>query len=458
MKKLLLIISILLNMVASVYGQVISVKADVSPIFPHVYEEETKVLKYGGPYSILYFDSLDSTYMCEIRDYNYYNMLYSVLSKWGIPFNSKISDMYTSKNNYVWYCGKEYFWNHGMYGWMNPPNSFYPTTCIVKVCSLDDMDELKRMVIVKNGSNIPDFRMFAIGSTIRGHNTHVVDLNDPELFTTSYNYATVDTSEYLDDLELVEDYVVFATRKVNSNNILVNLRVMDIWDGLASQSIDARWNLLLPSNELVYENVYVEYLGDRFFEVCYIKYSYNDGYVLCLHRINMDDMLAGVNSSTISQEIAINKGEFIQDLVYDRVEGVLVIMLDKEDNHSVFLHTVPEMTMSYPVIRLESDEGDRYFSIDTMASYSNNPGRMYQAWGGTKCFVQGFSTDGVVSDSCIPFDEIKAICVSPVIIEGINDPLIRNIGTRSFFWENENTEINYIHSNCFIEESKTSNE
>lgn len=127
-------------------------------------------------------------------------------------------------------------------------------------------------------------------------------------------------------------------------------------------------------------------------------------------------------------------------------------MLDKEENHSVFLHTVPKMNISYPVVRLESDEGDRYFSIDTMASYNFNPGRKYQAWGGTKCFVQEFTTNGEVPASCIPIKEVKAICVSPIKIVKIDDPLTRSVGTRNLMWEYNEPETGAVYSNCYIEE------
>lgn len=458
MKRILLIISVLSCSVTSVFGQLISVKADASPIFPHVFEEKTKVVKYVGPYSILYFDSLDTTYMCEIRDFNYYILNYTLMSRWRLPFQAKISDMYTPNNSYVWYGGKDFFGGNGIYGWMSPSNSFYPATSLVRACSLYDMDELKEIAVINNGSGIPDFRMFAIGSTLQDHNTHVIDLGDPTLYTLSYNYATVNSYEYLDNLEIVEGHVVFTTRDIVSNSVYINLRVLDVLNGLSNSLIDAKWRFILPTNEDVYGNVYIEYLEEGCFEVCYIKYNYNDGYVLCLHRINLDDMMAGVNNSIISQEISIKKGEFIQDIVYDSVEKVLIVMMDKDKNHSVFLHTVPKKTVNYPVIRLESDYGDRYFSIDTMASYSYSPGRMYQAWGGTKCFEQRFATEGLVLDSCIPFEEVKAICVDPVRIEEINDPLTRSVGTRSLNWDYKDTETGGVYSNCFIEEVKTINE
>ena len=252
--------------------------------------------------------------------------------------------------------------------------------------------------------------------------------------------------------------MVFTTRDIVSNFVYVNLRVLNILNGLSNSLIDAKWRFVLPANEAVYGNVYIEYLEEGCFEVCYIKYTYNDEYVLCLHCINLNDMLAGVNNNIVSQEISIEKGEFIQDIVYDRVEKVLIVMMDKDEDHSVFLHTLPLANYSYPAIRLESAIYDRYFSIDTMASFIFNPGRKYQAWGGTKCFEQEFTTNGVVLESCIPFVEVKARCVDPIKIEKIDDPLDRNVGTRFLIWDHKETEVGAIFSNCIIEETRTLNE
>ena len=40
----------------------------------------------------------------------------------------------------------------------------------------------------------------------------------------------------------------------------------------------------------------------------------------------------------------------------------------------------------------------------------------------------------------------------------MDDPLDRNIGTRSLIWDNKETEVGAIFSNCIIEETRTLNE
>ena len=457
MKRLLFIISILLQFTTSVYGQIISLKADVSPAFTTVYEDQTKVLKYVGPFTVLYFDSLGSRFMCELQDFNYYNSSYAIFNKWPIPFNLKISDMYTPNYNYVWFCGKIGNSGNGMYGWINPNFSLLYSQYMYAY-SLSDMTELKKMTMANIGTNPPDLRMFAIGTTSPGHNTHILDLYHLSNPSLPYNYATVNSNEYLDNLELVGDRVVFATRDIDPNNTYVNLRVMETTNGLSNSSIDTKWRFLLPTDVDIYGDVFLKYLENDWFEVCYIKYSFKDGYVLCLHRIVLGDMLSGVNNTMICQEIPLEKGEFIQDLVYDRVERVLVLLMDKDNNHSVFLHTLPDNTVNYPVIRLESDIDDRYFSIDTLNSYSYCPARMYQAWGGIKCFEQRIGTGGSILNTCIHQNETKATSVDPIVIEGISNTLPRNVGSRTLYQDNEKQNLSGTISNCFIDETKPSNE
>lgn len=454
MKRIILVISILLCCITVSYGQAISVKASVAPIFPNVHEEETKVLKFIGPFSMIYIDSLDSTFLCETRDFNYFNAIYSAFMKCPIPNNSKISDMYTPNYYTVWLCGKDGLSGKGLYAFLDPSNlSMYPQT--FSMYYLPDMHELNKLILANIGTYPFDLRMFAIGTTEIDHNRHILDLNvmgsgySPTL---PYNYATVGSNEYLDDLELVEAYVVFATRDVGPNSINVNLRVMDIWNGLSNTDIDTRWSFMMSADETVYGKVFVEDLGESYFEVCYIKYSEKNGYVLCMHRINLVDMLFGINT-IISQEIPVKKGEFIQDIVYDRVERVLIFLMDNNMLNSTFIHTVPEKNYNYSAVRLDTPINDRYFSIDTMASYSSNPGRMYQAWGGTRCFEQKFATDGMIMESCIPYDEIKVNYVDPIKIEKITDPLTRNVGDRYFYFEQKSLESNVIWSNCFEDES-----
>ena len=168
-------------------------------------------------------------------------------------------------------------------------------------------------------------------------------------------------------------------------------------------------------------------------------------------------MLFGITNTIISQEISIEKGVFIQDIVYDRVERVLIILMDNNLSNSVFLHTVPDKNYNYNVVRLESAINERYFSIDTMASYSNNPGRMYQAWGGTKCFEQRFATDGTIMGSCISDIKIESKHVDPIKIKSIDNPIPRRVGDRYHYWEQESLESNVIWSNCFENEDKSIN-
>ena len=452
MKRIVLTIIILLQYVVSMQGQVISVKADFSSIYPSLYNDKTRVVKGPGAYSVIYLDSLGSTSFCLTPDFNYYNIISSSLDKRFIPYNSTIADMY--KNLYIWFGGKYGCTGEGMYGWISP--TYYPNSQPFHIFPLNEIDEVKEIVVANIGNTSPSLRMFAIGATDPNRNSHIIELDVavPGVSPTSpYQYATVNADEYLDKIALVDDYVIYTTRDTSDGRTSVNLRIMTTVNGLSDTYIDCKWRLLLSTGEFICGKVFVTYLENRYFEVSYIKFLSNlNKYVLCLNRIKLDDMLIGVNTSTISQELLVGSEESIQDIVYDSQERVLVLLLDHGGNRSVFLHTEPRRNVNYYAVRLESAIYDCYYSIDTMASYTNNPARMYQAWGGTKCFEQRFATVGTISESCIPYEKINVKNVTPIKFYKKNDLLPREVGHRYIYGEDKNTETFGFQSNCFIDE------
>jgi len=454
MKKTLFIFCLLSLLAKTSFTQVVSVKADVNATFPNVIEEKTRVLKYINQYSLVFIDSIDTTYLCRMKDFNYYNIINEPFFKVPVPLNCVISDM---KNPYatLWFCGKNVTCGHGMYGWTSPsvttPNynqSFY-------MIFLPDMVNLREFVLPNlSAQNTPYYRMFAIGESQNGTSNHLLQLDvmgsgvDP---TASYQYATADSNEVLDNIALVGGYVVVSTREENPGNRYLNIRVSDVINGISNPGIDGKLRINLQPDETPVGRIFVTYLENDIFEVSYIKYKDYHGYILCLHRITLSDLLSGINT-IICQEINVEKGEFIQDITYNSVEGVLFILLDKDDNHSVFLHTLPHNTFNYPVIRLESAINERYFSIDTMNTFIHNPGRMYQAWGGNKCFEQRYATSGTILGSCNQYNEIKAFYVPPIEINKIFDPLTRRVGNRSLYNYTRNWVYSMIYSSCFIDE------
>ena len=436
----------------SMQGQVISVKADFSTVFPSVYKEKTKVVKGFGGYSLVYLDSLGSTSICVTPDFNYSYFIGSSLDKRQIPYNSTISDLY--KNFYIWFGGKYGLTGEGMYGWIIP--TVYPTIQQFHMFYLSEIDEVKEIAVANIGNTPPILRMFAIGATEPNRNRHIMELDVvvPGVSPTSpYQYATVNAGEYLDKIAIVDDYVVYTTRVINNGCTSANLRVMTTVNGLSDPLIDNRWQILQSPDETICGKVFVTYLEDRYFEVCYIKYLHDlNKYVLCLNRIKLDEMLIGVNTSTISQEIQVGSEESIQDIVYDPHEHVMVLLLEKEGDRSVFLHTEPNLTVNYYAVRLESAINECYYSIDTMATYTYNPARMYQAWGGTKCFEQRFATVGTISESCIPYEKINVKSVDPIKTNGIDDELPREVGKRNIWGQDQETEHFIFQSNCFLDE------
>ncbi len=251
-------------------------------------------------------------------------------------------------------------------------------------------------------------RMFAIGESYQSDitQTYILELDVQGTSVSGFgpfNYAKMLDKETVDDVALVNEMVVFSTRDHNSTSSKVNLRISNVENMLTGSEIDVQWRLRLHSYESVCGRVFVTHLNDKDVCVSYIKYNDNTGeYYMCLNRINLDEIFDSYYRYPI-QEMLIPKGEEILDIKYDENKKVLVLLLDKENRQSVFIQALPYLTEAYGATRIETEEGERYFSIDTLQEYYPVFNHSYEAWGGNKCFIQSYADDGTVINSCYPF-------------------------------------------------------
>lgn len=307
-----------------------------------------------------------------------------------------------------------------------------------------DMDRIEKLTVDYDIAN-PNYRaVFAIGVTHPENSsmeqTHIMVLENSAMGIGefgAYPFATPDIKEHIDDLALVDDYIVYATRDSRDDHSMVNLRLSKTSNILLSTEIDMQWQFVLGAGEVVYGKVFVIQLRNYFFEVCYVKYvPATNCYVLCLHRIFLYDLLNGINSA-VSQEIPVERGELIQDITYELEKEVLVVLLDKDENSSVFLHTNPNKMTPYSTVRLETRALERYFSIDTVNHIYMGPNPMYQAWGGNRRFMQSFTTMGAIGPTCLDYSTVMALVVNPIKIIQDKVPLVRDEGTRNYHYDTE---------------------
>ncbi len=456
MKNKSLITIVLIAISFSSSAQYFSIKSNVSSYFPNTFEEHTRVMYYHDDYALTFIDSLGAPYIIARLPYVYLGLTPTLVHfKMPLPNRLVFSEM-KKVNVTPWFCGSQN--GNGVYGRIstNIYNLFSPTN--VTWAKLSDMNNLKRHEYIRQMLDPYHRRVYAIGETnTPQYRTHIVELeilginiheNDP------YLYATAHEKEYFNDLKLIADHIIYTTRDDRRDNYPVNLRLSQIENVLAGTEIDTQWQFNLDTTmESVIGEVFITRLetGGPFFEVSYIKYNSRiDKYILCMHKIILDDLLNLVCNTIVSQELVIPKGEEILDIKCDETYQVLFVLMQKDDNRSVFYHTSPYKNNNYMAVRLESSAGEKYYSIDTlMASFfSTDP--YYVAWGGNKTITQEFTTDGAIHQSCLSSSEEEVTIVEPIKITKKIDRLVRNVGRRDLFYEDHDWTYSLETRDCYL--------
>ena len=357
MKRILLIISCFILFSNICTAQIFSMKYTLSPTFPNVNEERTRVLKFLQYKSLVFLDTLDTTYICHVSDY-YLSPTPNtfIFHKKRLPLGLVISDMERIGST-PWYSGSSY--NEGVYGRISL-SSNYSLNHSVHVFNVPVVNNLRKFTVASNMNDPLHQRMFAIGETYASGHTrsHIMELDLQGTGITGFEpfpYAQMSDSEYVDDVTLVGDWVIFTTQDSRSTLSKVNLRMSNIEQMLSGVEIDDQWSFMLEPYEDVIGKVFITHFSDSDFGVCYIKLDWlKSKYILCVHTINRHDLLNNINS-VISQEIVLPKGEIIQDITYDEVEKVLIVLLDKDYTQSVFLHVIPYKASPYNATYVVSD-------------------------------------------------------------------------------------------------------
>lgn len=424
--KLLIFTHLLFWVPMCTTAQTSSFKYTLSPTFPNVIVNNTRMMEIlPDNRSLVFLDTIDTTYVCHV--FNFYAAPSNTFSfqKKRLPHGLRISDMEEVQYE-PWYCGSSN--GVGAYGSILV-SSNYSAIQRVHVFKLPDVYNLRKFTMAINMSNPYQRRIFAIGEVLS--NTYIIDMDDG---FGSYSYAPVQDSEYVDDVGLVEGRVVFATRDYKVNHSKINLRVSDVEHVLDNMEIDKQWGLELAKDEEVYGRVFITYLGEGDVAVCYKKFNRKENqYILCIHRVNLNDLYNGVTAAT-SQEMISPKGEELLGIIYDEERQVLVLLIDKDCTQSVFIHALPYSSASYSAVSIRSDEGDRYFSIDTLRPNYLVHDCSYGAWGGNKGFVQEFSNEGTVSASCFPYEK-RQVELTEIKIKKRDNPMARLTGYRNYEFE-----------------------
>lgn len=457
-KKIQTLIGIL-AISSNLFAQEESIKTNVGSIFPVTIEENTRVMDYMNNFALTFINAMGTPYLLDREEYAYVGTSpILVVNMFPLPSGLNISEL-RKKSVVPWFCGE---WSGmGLYGrmflnlnYIQTPNSYFLFT-------LPDMNNLRKFAIATNMVDPYHQRMFAIGETNSAPpNTHIVEL---ELQGTGiselspYVYAPLDSQEYLDDMEIVAEYVVFATRDYRANRSRINLRLSQVENVLAGTDIDSQWQLLYGEARSVIGKVFITRLDNnaiKDFGISYIAYDNLIGqYYLYIHKLSLGDVFSNGNT-VVSQRMVIPKGEEIVDIKYDDVNEVLIVLLEKENICSVFLHTCPYKTTNYSAVRLESSSEEKYYSIDTLKTLYSGAERQYVAWGGNKSLTQKFHYGGSVDSSCLSQSELNVEIVNPIMFKERKDTLVRHMGIRNRYVNNDIWMYDYENRDCYIMENQ----
>ena len=444
MKKTIFIACLALASLNVSVAQIISYQANYSSFFPSTNEEATRVLYHQSDLSLVYIDSVNHPYLC----FNHTSAPFTSLaplfyySTMNLPFQIKVNDM-KKKLAFEFLCGNfTSIYDYNNYGYyarvsyqigVGIPNALH-------LFQLDDIKNLKKAepVITLYNDSITESRLFAIGET---HNTwgsvdknHLLELH---IFghgiseSTPYPYATFNTQETADDITSTSNWLAVSTRDTRADHAPINLRVSNLTQVLGNTEIDYQWQFFLSKDEKIVGKALLEHLQDDELEMCYIKYNaIENRYLLCLHRIRIPDLAIG-NGVLGTQEFKVNPDEVLEDIMYISETETLVVLTNRENQYSIFYHTLPFVPSPYLAIRLESAVGDKYYSLSKVDNHLWPAGFcLYQAWGGSQFFMQEVGPSGSAAASCLSLFKSDAIIKAPKKTQKNWEPLERNTGTR----------------------------
>lgn len=438
-------------------AQVYSEKSNVNSVIPNTVDYHTRVMDYKDNIALTYIDSMGNPFLVNRYTYAYLGLSPSLLLDYlHLPSGLIISEM-EKRSLTPWFSGS--LNGKGVYGRFTLSQIGSTSPNFYHILRLPDMSNVKSLEITPYIMLDPIHRrVFAIGETsFLLYRTHIIELeitgsnNIHE--TDPYLYGTPNSNEFFDDLKLIDDYVIYTTRDFRSDKNPVNLRMSQIENVLTGNQIDFQWQILFDSTESVYGKVFITRLDESIgpeFEVSYIKYNNkNDNYLLCMHKFNLADLLNGIFSTIVSQEIVISKGKEIVDIKYDNTHQVLLLLLNKNENQSFFIHASPYKKSNYAATQLKAPEGDVYYSIDTLMNLWTSPGRYYVAWGGNKTFTQQFLTGGTIQQTCLTPSEVF-VNRKKTTISIARDVLTRHNGTRDVTTGEEYWMFDYENRDCYL--------
>lgn len=377
-------------------------------------------------WSTYYMRYNDSSYFCSIL---YPNTVPTMMmsNKILMPQDFVVTDM----KKFYYYQG--FIGSYQGVGMFGRAVSYYYTAgnsiFIFKLPAVDVLTRIATHAVIFEEDKLVKAKAFATGEKAIGQNaiqSYLLEFiadgvgeTGPYLYAPLYYNSVTREKETADDVIIIDNKVIFATRDTRTTHAPVNLRISDTTSALTHSEIGTQWQLWLPASQKVISELRLLYLDhDDYFVLAYIVFDQNsNAYYLCTNRIKLSDLLS-LNNTIVSHKIKIGS-ECINlvDAIYETNANTMVILLNG-NNMSELYHIDPYSSSSSTTIVLDYPDGNLY-SIDTVGDHENID--MYVAMGDSTFFSQDISNGIAIDYSCLDIKKKEMPLQQPPIVNKIKD-------------------------------------
>ena len=420
-------------------AQILSSETIFSPSSSSLISGASCIGFHVNNWTTFYMRYSDSAYLCG-ADNGVIWSSYSFAFKMTLPQNFVITDFKKLLSNQG--CIGSYG-GCGMHSIIHGYGGWYPTNNLIKIFKLPAVSELQRIATIyantDYGHQVKAYAT-AVGPSLSKAppQSYILEFYaDGVGYLAPYRYAPLaydhatGEQEVADDVIMIDDYVIFATRDTRAGHAPVNLRISDTVNALILSDLKTQRQFSLPSYETVCSKIRLQYLENDLFMMAYTIYNTNtQKYFLCLHRINLADFLSGINTM-VSYEIPINT-DFcnLMDVTYEPDVNTMVLLLNNAQRSELY-HIDPFSTASNTVCKLSYDNG-KFTSLDTLGYQLNTNADMYVAIGDSLIFRQDISTGAALGPSCLPMTKVMYSLRESPTIALYKDPFISFTDDKSF--------------------------
>ena len=407
-----------------------SSKATYSPHNTTLMGANSRFGYHDNNWSTYFMRYNDTTFFCSTN----YSTVMTTPTSCKVPMpNTLIINDFKVFYGYQGFIGS--FQGVGMFGLAYTYNSM--NTNYFDFIKLPAVDQLNRIAVILkpySSGHPAQLKAFAIGDKVLSKGPKQSYLLEfyaqGNGFMDPYSYAPLafdhitEKQEIADDVIIVGERVVFATRDTRSRHAPVNLRITDTNNFLSNPNIDIQWQIWLPSNQKICSELRLLHLHHDYFILAYIIYDTQVGkYYLCTNKIKLNDFLC-LNNTIVSHKILIG-GDCtnLVDIVYEPDVNTLVLLLNGNDQSELY-HTDPYSTTSTYTTKLYYPDGNLY-SIDTIGDYPYLYHNIYVAMGDNRFFSQNVSYGTSIFESCLNITKLEMLMQKPPVIEKIEDPVAR---------------------------------